>query len=212
MEELLEDIIPPVIEGILNSMPSGGLPDSDAISSFVLEQERKIFLDYDVGPGLMQIYRLIMRWNMEDRGKPVEDRVPIRIYIMSWGGDAAYMWAMVDAIRTSKTPIYTINCGMAGSAAAIIFIAGAKRFMMRDACVIIHEGSAELKGDSTKVQDQAASYNAELKRMKQFILDNTKIPNTQLTKHKSNDWYLYADYCINNGVCDVVVDSMEDIL
>ena len=96
----------------------------------------------------MAIVRMILRWNMEDAGTPPESRKPIWLYIESIGGNAIYMWTLIDAIFASVTPVYTVNMGLAASAAGLIFMAGSKRFMMPRAKVMIHEGSASFEGDA----------------------------------------------------------------
>ena len=91
--------------------------------------------------------------------KPAEDRQPIKIYIISYGGDLDYMWAMVDIINASQTPVYTINIGVAASAASLIFISGHKRIMLPNSKVIIHEGSAAMSGDAVKVMPCSERYS-----------------------------------------------------
>lgn len=197
---------------VVVELPDNSLPNPDNVSYYVLEKDRKIYLETEICPDIMTIHRMIMRWNMEDMGKPVEDRKPIRIYVMSYGGDLDYMWAMVDAINMSKTPVYTINIGVAASAASLIFISGHKRFMVPNSRVIIHEGSAQMAGDAIKVMDATESYRKDLKKMKDYILSKTRIPAQTLNRRKNNDWTLDSAYCLENGVCDVLVSSIEEIL
>ena len=159
----------------------------------------------------MALHRMILRWNMEDAGKKPEERSPIMIYIMSPGGEVDIMWALVDAIKLSTTPVYTINIGTASSAAALIFIAGHKRLMMPNAKVMIHEGSAHFGGDAVKVMDFSESYKKELKKMKQFILENTEIPSKQLNAKRASDWELDAAFCLENKVCDKIIESVEEV-
>lgn len=193
-------------------LPDERLPNPDLISYYVLEKERKVYLDISVGPDNLMLQRLILRWNMEDRGVEVKDRKPITLYVMSYGGDLDYMWTIVDTIKLSKTPVITVNMGVAASAASLIFIAGHYRKMLPNSKVIIHEGSAQMAGDAVKVMDATDSYRKELKRMKDFILANTRIPPATLNRRKNNDWTIDATYCLDNGVCDEVVTSLDDIL
>lgn len=194
------------------SLPDERLPLPDEITYYVLEKERKVFLQGDIGEDTMALERLILRWNMEDRDIPVKDRRPIRIYIMCYGGELDFMWSIVDTIRLSKTPVYTINMGVAGSAAALIFIAGEKRWMMPNAKVIIHEGSAQMAGDAVKVLDATDSYRRELQRMKDFILEHTDIPKRMLNKKRNNDWTLDCAYCLETGVAHSAVTDLDSIL
>lgn len=204
----MSEFIQPVVEVI----PDQVLPDPDVISYYVLEKERIIYLDFDVSAETMAIHRMIMRWNIEDRGKPVSERKPIRIFIMSYGGNVDNMWVLIDTISASQTPVYTVNCGVAASAAASIFISGHVRFMMPNAKVVIHEGSAQFAGDAVKVMDASESYKKELKRMKDFILDKTNINRAALFKKRNNDWELDSEFCFENGVCDKIVSTLDEVV
>lgn len=204
----MSELIQPVVDVI----PDQVLPEPDIISYYVLEKERIIYLDFDIAADTLAIHRMILRWNLEDKGKPVAERKPIRILIMSYGGNVDNMWLLIDVINASKTPIHTINCGVAASAAASIFIAGHTRSMMPNAKVVIHEGSAQFAGDAVKVMDASESYKKELKRMKDFILDNTEIGKTALYKKRNNDWELDAQFCLENKVCDSIIYSLEEVI
>lgn len=212
MDDFISTILPPIAQGIMDAFASQQLPVSDDVSNWALEKERKIYLDTDVDDSMLAIQRLILRWNIEDRGVAAEDRKPIWIYIMSYGGELDNMWMVIDAIQTSATPVYTVNLGIAGSAASLIFLSGHKRFMMPRAKLIVHEGSAQLSGDAVKVMDQSESYKKQLKQMKEFIFETTEIPRTQLMKKRNNDWELDAQYCLEHKACEVIANKMEDII
>lgn len=196
----------------LQSEQGTTLPIPDEISYYVLEKDRKIYLDTDVSVDVLAIQRMILRWNMEDNGVEPKDRKPIHLYIMSYGGNIDYMWSTIDMIQSSETPIYTVNMGQADSAAALIFMAGQKRFMMPRAVVVIHEGSASMSGDSTKVLDASDSYRKDLKRMKEYILSRTQIPPRLLSKKRSNDWELDSTQCLEYNICDAVIGNLSEVI
>ena len=207
-----DEYLKSVLEAIGANNQSGALPEPDEISYYVLEKERKIYLDFDVGSTIIFLHRLIMRWNMQDKGLKPEERKPIWLYIMSYGGDLAYMWALIDAMQASETPVYTVNIGVAGSAAALIFLAGKKRYMMKNSQLVVHEGYAEMSGDAVKVMDATDAYKNELKKMKDFIEQQTKIPHAKIIKKRNNDWYLDANFCLDNGACEVIIDSLSEVV
>ena len=211
MEDFMEMIVPPLAQEIAKTFDDFILPQSDSISLWALEKERKIYLDEDVDEHLIELQRLILRWNMEDKGVPLNERKPIWLYVMCYGGELDYMWMLIDAIKASATPVFTVNVGIAGSAASLIFLSGVKRFMMPRSKLVIHEGSASLSGDAVKVMDQTESYKKQLKEMKDFILASTNIPRAQLMKKRNNDWELDSGYCLANGACDEIVYSLEDV-
>lgn len=214
MSEALAPIVNPIIEGVLSALGNRTLPAPNEVSYYVLENERKIYLDADVDEGLMDLQRMILRWNMEDlrSGVTPENAKPIWIYIMSYGGDVDYMWTIIDTIEASATPVYTVNLGVAGSAAALIFAAGKKRFMTKNAKVIIHEGSAEFKGDAIKVMDATESYAKILKAMKEYILEHSRIPRRQLMAKHANDWTLTSKQCLDYGLCERVIENLREIV
>ena len=201
-------------EGVVMIMNNGRgpLPAPDQISYYVLEKDRKLYLDTDVGTDILTIQRMILRWNMEDTGLPVEDREPIHLLIFSYGGDIDYMWSLIDTIETSVTPVYTVDMGVAASAASLIFLSGKQRLMMPRAKVVIHEGSAKMAGDSVKVLDASDSYRKVIKMMKDYVLSRTAIPASVLGKQKNHDWELDAEYCLEHGVCDRVIKSLEEVI
>lgn len=203
--------IPEPVKMILRQMDPG-LPVPDLVSYYVLENDRKLYLDTEVDNNVLNIQRMILRWNMEDADKPVEERKPIRLYIFSPGGDVDMMWSLIDTIEASETPVHTVNMGVAASAAGLIFLSGHKRFMLRRSRVVIHEGSARMSGDAVKVMDAGESYKKMLKQMKDYILSRTKITAAALNKQKCHDWELDADYCLEHGVCEAVVGSLKEVI
>ena len=205
----MNEILQPRVVALL---PDETLPDPDTVSYYMLEKDRKLYMDSDVDENLMSIHRMILRWNMEDRGIPSDQRKTIYLYIMSYGGDLDFMQMLLSTIEASVTPVYTVNLGAAHSAAALIFLAGKKRYMMNYAKMVIHEGSAQIGGDAQKVQDQALSYKKILAWMKEYILTKTSIPRKELMKRRTNDWELDAEYCLKNGVCDRIIETLDEVI
>ena len=48
--------------------------------------------------------------------------------------------------------------------------------------------------------------------MKDFILSKTRIDSKLLNKKRANDWEIDADFCLENGACDVIVSDIDEIL
>lgn len=186
-------------------------PDPGYVAYYQLLKDRIIYLEDGVGDNTVLLQKQITMWNAEDQGVPREERKPIRLVIMSYGGNLDFMWMLVDAILTSETPVYTYNIGVAHSAAALIFMSGEKRFMTPNARVLIHEGSAGFEGDAGKVLDASESYKKALKRMKDYILERTEVPKSTLNKKRSNDWELSAEECEKYKVCTAVTTDMKDL-
>ena len=187
-------------------------PDPGYVAYYQLVKDRIVYLEDVVDENVTLLQKQILMWNAEDKDIPHDERKPIHLIIMSYGGNLDYMWMLIDAIMTSDTPVYTYDIGVAHSAAALIFMSGEKRFMTPNAKVLIHEGSAGFEGDAGKVLDASENYKKELKRMKDYILERTEIPKSALNKKRSNDWELCADECEKYKVCTAIITNLKDMI
>lgn len=188
------------------------LPDPELLTYYKHLSYRKIWLDFNVDEYMLEVVRNIMLWNIEDNGRPVEERTPIWLYLFNYGGSLDLMWMITDVIQQSVTPVYTVNMGQCSSAAALIFMSGHRRFMLPSATVLIHEGQNQIGGDAVKVIDQAETYKIMIKKMREFIIAHTQIPQSTLSRKKNNDWELDSASCLKYGICDRIVGSMSEII
>ena len=126
--------------------------------------ERKLYVDAEINPEMSQyILERIQFWNAEDEfdETPIEERIPIQVYINSPGGCLVSTLQIVDAIRNSKSPVYTIATGAAYSGGFFILLAGHKKMAYPNASFLFHEGSFSIKESDI---DRLCSYaNDKLK-------------------------------------------------
>lgn len=182
------------------------LKDLDNISERYDTINRVLLLngiDEAVGDAITHLIRM---WNMADKDIPVEERVPIKLFIDSSGGDLTSALMMADAITLSKTPVYTINMGTAYSGGLLVFITGHKRYSFPSASFLFHEGSTSLGSiDAGKFKNYAGYYNNLINKMKDYIIKNTKV-DEELYKEKSrDDFWFFADEAIELGFCDEII-------
>lgn len=157
----------------------------------------------------------ILRWNKEDIGKAADARKPIRIYLVSNGGEVDSGFELIDTIRLSITPIYTINLGYQYSMGFLIGLAGHKRFAMPTAKFLLHDGTQFVYNSGTKVRDQMKFQDAVEERIRAYILERTKIAAETYDAHLRVEWYMFPDEAKENGCVDYIVGedcSLEDIL
>lgn len=207
-----EQMLQQMLEEMQLELPNTTLPEPDVVNLWKLINERKFYLDFEIDENVMGLQRAIFLINEQDKDIEPENRKPIWVYIMSPGGYIDYTYALIDVIKMSKTPVYTVNLGFASSGAGLIFMSGHKRFALPSSKVVIHEGSTEVKGDATKVMDAMDSYKEDLKRMKEFVITQTQIPRNLLFRKRSNDWTLNAEDCLKYSVCDKIVESLDEIM
>ena len=162
----------------------------------------------DICSGLGQTVEGYIRfWNKYDdkRNIPIEDRKPIKIYIDSNGGCLSDTFTMIDAIKLSKTPVWTICTGAAYSGGFFTFIAGHRRFAYDHASFLYHEGATATGADAGKFRNYAEFYQKELEQLKEVTLKYTKITPEEYKEHIKDDWWMTADEALKYGVCDEIV-------
>lgn len=189
------------------------LPDPELLEFYNDLKNRVIYIDDDiVDPMAMEVQRLVVAWNREDAGVPVEERKPIKVMIYTYGGSVYAMNNIIDVIMMSKTPVYTYNVGIAFSAGLDILLAGQKRFCFPKSSALLHLGNSQIAGTAVQVQDNAENYKRQMKDYEEWILSRTKITKALYTKKKKNEWFLTAQEQIELGVVDAIVQDLDEIL
>ena len=190
------------------------LPDPDLLRFYKNQKSRIIYLDYIIDEDFIQLVgNQIIEYNIEDKGKPVEERKPIVILINSGGGNLETCFAVVGIIEQSKTPVTTVNLSSAHSAAGLILLAGHKRYCMPRSQMLIHKGSASgISGNFDEIADSMKSYKKIVDDMINLICDKSKIERKDITKNCKPDWFLSVEQQISFGAVDKVLDSLDDIL
>lgn len=94
----------------------------------LLNKDTRLFylsddIDNDtIGKMCFHILSILKHDDEEESEKRDFKREPIQLYVNSYGGSVHNMWALIDIIQQSKTPIYTYCTGYAMSAAFNIFL------------------------------------------------------------------------------------------
>ena len=163
-------------------------------------------IDNDVADAINSFIRF---FNKEDEQNEIDidDRVPIKIYIDSVGGDLMGTLTIIDSIRHSDTPVWTINVGQAYSGGFFVFISGHYRISYPNASYLFHEGATGTVGDANKFNNWADFYKRLLERLKDITLAFTDIEEEDYEAHQKDDWWFFAEDALEMGVCDEISDS-----
>ena len=188
------------------------LPSPDLVHYYKDYDERNISIDYDIDDNLFEVTKQIMEYNRKDKDIPVEKRKPINIYVMSYGGDLYQAYACISTMLASKTPIRTINMGVAMSAGLLILLAGHERYAMKYSTAMIHSGSGGAPGTYEQMEEQQKNYKKLVDMMRDYILERTNIDTKLFNKQKSKDWYLTDKEQVELGIVSKIVDNLDSIL
>lgn len=204
------DILLPEV-GVTGNLASMQLPDIGDYNFWGLYKKRILSIDSEIENWDYNIVKTIIQFNLEDIGKEKKERKPIIILINSNGGLLNIMNSIIDTITCSTTPVWTVNMGDALSAAALIFLAGEKRFTTKNSWLMTHPGSGGTQGNYTETVEQQKVWSEQVKNMGSYIMERTGIEEKVWKKYKNKDWWLNAEQQIQFGFATDILNSIDDI-
>ena len=187
-----------------------GLEDKDELYD---RENRRLYINYDIDETILDsIVYMILRYNRDDKDKSVDERKPIIIYINSPGGSVTDGFSLIDIILESKTPVYTVNQGICYSMGFLIFLAGQKRYSMKNSTFLCHEGSGFSFGSMSKLKDRLEFETGQMeKHIMDYILSRTSISEELYRANYKTEWYMYPYEAKRNGVLTHIVGVDCDI-
>lgn len=181
-----------------------------------VNDDRILYLSADVtGESISDICKQILQANETDKKGLEKYKTyaikPIQLHIQSFGGSVYDMWALIDVIEASTTPIITFCNGYCMSAAALIFLSGHYRCMYKHSAIMFHQVSSFTFG---KVQDLTIHQDVledMHKDMIKYIKKKTKLKKSFFKRYDTGkeDIYLDAKKCLKFCVCDQIVETTE---
>ena len=173
---------------------------------------RRLYLNDEVNSDTVEAINYhIMRYNRLDKDVAVKDRVPIKLYIDSPGGDVTSGFSLIDIIINSKTPIYTIGLGQVASMAFLIFLAGHKRYSLEHTEFLMHDGSSGAMASTAKMMDKMSFIKNMEEEVKKYIISHTKIDENVYMEKYRQEWYLYSKEAQKYGITDYILGKDCDI-
>ena len=206
MEEFSEDFED--MEALLDT----SLPEPALVEYYRRLKKREILWNADISDATIDIALHIKKWNDEDKDIVSAKRRPIKIFINSDGGSVDTVLHIIDMINLSKTPVYTIGMGRVYSAGGLLLMAGHKRYIFEHTTCLIHDGSSGVIGSVGKMLDNLKFTEEMEKRMKKYILSNTRITEEMYKENYRCDWFMFSDKMIDLGIADEIVTDIDTIL
>ena len=203
--EDLDDFLEEVLENALTPDEDSAVQDLIDVVTF---KNRTIILN-DVKNNYTgsQIYQNILIWNILDAGK--FEKEPIKIYIDSYGGSIIDAFEVIDAIKASKIPVYTIVTGAAYSSGLFIALAGDKRMAYEHTSFLLHEGSiGSGMQDAHKFKKYAEFYNTQLQQLKDYIIKNSNITEEDYDRMSKDDNWFTAQQALELGFIDEIINTI----
>jgi ATP-dependent Clp protease protease subunit len=129
----------------------------------------------------------------------------IELYISSEGGEIYSSFTTVDRILSSKIPVDTYVEGIAASAATLISVVGRRRYMRKNANMLIHQCSSAMWGNFAQFQDEMKNLELVMSMIKRVYLKHTKFKEKDLNELLKHDLCLAPEECLKYGLIDEIV-------
>jgi ATP-dependent Clp protease protease subunit len=201
------------LENVLFSIPQSvanlQLPDPDLRNYYQDEQDRVFWVTNEINGNLLELVKMIIKCNREDKGVPVESRTPIKVFIDSPGGDVLALWTTIKAIEISKTPVHTINYCTAFSAAADLLASGHKRFALPGTSAMVHSGSCMFGGTMEQAESMKKHFDKLGKKVTDYFLAHTKIDPKMFKRKAPSDWYFDEQDMLEYGLIDEIIEDLD---
>lgn len=147
----------------------------------------------------------ILQWNIEDVLIPRKERIPITIFMHSYGGDMYAAGPMMDIIRSSETPIRVVGLGLIASAAYLIYLAADERYAFKNSIFLQHDGEIDLSNSSGKAKDTMEFFDGMNERTKQFVLERTTMDENTYDRNINREFYMYSDKAQEYGIVHKII-------
>ena len=202
----------PMIIQIPSEIENVQLPTPELLTFYKDKEYRCLWIDDEINNLSLEICRLIIQWNREDEILSINNRTPIKLFFFSPGGDLDVNYTIIDTIKMSKTPVYGINMGSCCSAAAYIYLACHKRFMLPHSYFLFHQGSSQMSGTYGEIVAAMEAYQGQVNELSSFMKERTNYTLDEITDNIVGEWYVRKDEAIEKGVCHQIVDDMAILL
>ncbi|NBW58267.1 Clp protease ClpP [bacterium] len=133
------------------------------------------------------------------------DAPPIRLHITSGGGSVIAAYSIIDCMGELKVPVHTIVDGYAASAATLISVHGAKRFIKKNASMLIHQVRSGMWGKMAELEDDYKNIKKTHERIKDIYEQKTNLKRNDLVKILKHDLDWDAEECLERGLVDEII-------
>lgn len=204
MDELMEYVIP--------NGEDFQLVDPIEYDYWLNRKQRCFYIDFEVEDDYrcVELMKTIIQMNIAEKDIPEDSLQPIKIFLFSYGGDLSQATALCDVIEASRIPIITICMGVAMSAGFLIFLAGKRRYALKQSTLLVHQGSAAFSGSASEIEEAQKNYKKTLDKMKNYIMSHTDIDEKLFKKNQTKDWYIEGDDISKLNIAKVIT-SLDEI-
>jgi ATP-dependent protease ClpP protease subunit len=130
---------------------------------------------------------------------------PIRLHMTTYGGSIFAAMSAIDCIREMKVKVHSICDGYVASAGTIISVVCDRRFIKKNAHMLIHELRSDVWGKMSDIDDEHDNLKKLMAMIKKIYVEHTKLKKAELTDILKHDKNWNAQECLEKGLVDEVL-------
>lgn len=136
-----------------------------------------------------------------------DSKKEISIYINSPGGSVTSTLAIIDTMKFIKPDIAVYCVGVAASGAAMVLSAGTKgkRFILKNAEVMIHQPSGGAEGQATDIAITAKHILKTRENLNKMLAEHTGQPLSKIELDVERDFFMSAEEAKKYGIVDKIL-------
>ena len=128
--------------------------------------------------------------------------LPIYLHLTTNGGLIHAALSIIDCMNSLSSPVYTIIDGFVASAGTIISVCGAKRYMGKNAYMLIHELRSGVWGKMSYIDEEYDNLKKVQQHLMDIYINKTSLTSKKLTKILKKDVEWNVEEAINYGLVD----------
>ena len=130
---------------------------------------------------------------------------PIHLHIQSGGGMLMPTFYVCDVIKGLDTPVHVYIDGYVASAASLIAVSGAKRYMSEHSFMLIHQLQSQSSGRLDEMKDEITNLDFFMKNVDDIYMKNSNISKSLLDKLLSNELWIDSKECLKYNLIDEII-------
>jgi len=142
-----------------------------------------------------------------------DDKADIWLYINSPGGSVTAGMAIYDTMQFVGCDVATVCMGMAASMGQFLLTSGAagKRYTLPNACIMMHQPLAGLRGQATDIAIQAEQLKYTKRRMAELTAQHSGQTLEKIQEDSERDRWFTAEEGKAYGLVDKVIVRRGEI-
>lgn len=194
-----------------------GLGTQSALVPMVIEQTPKGERSFDIYSRLLKERVIFLVGQVEDNMANLivaqllfleseNPNKPIFLYINSPGGSVTAGMSIYDTMNFIKPEVHTLCMGQACSMGAFLLSAGAKRYCLPNARVMIHQPLGGFQGQASDIQIHAKEILTIKERLTRILAKNAGVSYEQMEKDCDRDNFMSAQETLEYGLIDEILE------